>query len=793
MGYTLSPIGGAGAQFFDNSGVILSGGKLYTYLAGTTTPIATVTSPAGTTNNTNPIILDAAGRPPQEIWLSMTYAYKFILKDANDVQIASYDNIPGLPQPPLVNDASSVSYEQGFSVTAGAFVVGKTYLITSVGTTNFQTIGASTNAPGIYFTATGAGTGTGTALLVRTVQNKLQESVSVKDFGAVGNGTTDDTAAIQAAINSGAKRIYLPAGTYRTTATINVISRDLVIYGDGVSGTIILPDLSVLIGIQIGGDTISDTSYFVLLQDLTVSRATGTPPTNSIGISWWNYNYGTEINVRSTRHYYCRKITSAIFPTTGFITIGYKAFTTYADNATRAYTCIENTAEAHFDMIEMGLNGGESYAPLYCIEIKGEANDVIVANSNLIPRGPNSSTTTSMVGFIDFVNTSGLFNFNNCNIENALHGFVSNSGTALVNELAVLGGRYAVTGDAVIFDAATEVRASQFTAMKCATAFKLTKPIWTTVNGCLFNSVVLVGGTGANLTFNDNTVLGATTISGAWDQLTLIANQFNFTPTFTATGTYTQIDNLTFDWRSGEVEIDANGNVALTDGSLNIGTTTPNTDVRTQLYITHPGNAAPGVVVKNTNPTPTLDTVQLLQNAAASSSWTFAGFYSDVLLGAARQFAFYGNGNGKCNGAWTGGGADYAEYFEWADGNPLNDDRRGYTVAFVGDKIKIAEVGDVVVGVVSATPSVVGNAAWNTWQGKFLMDDFGVAIKDVDGRPMLNPAFDENEVYVPREDRKEWSPIGLVGKLRVRKDQVTNPNWVKLRSVSNAIDEWLVK
>ena len=793
MGYTLSPIGGAGAQFFNDDGIILSGGKLNTYLAGTTTQIATYTTPSGAIANSNPIILDAAGRPPQEIWLSMTYAYKFVLTDANDNLIGTFDNIPGLPQPPLVNDASSVSYEQGYTATAGSFIIGRTYLIVTVGTTNFQAIGASLNAPGIYFTATGVGSGDGTAQLVRTVQNKLQESVSVKDFGAIGNGTTDDTAPIQAAINSGAKRIYLPAGTYRTTARLDVISRDLVIYGDGVSGTIILPDLSVAVGLQIGGDTISDTSYFVTLQDFTVSRAAGTPPTNSVGINWWNYNYGTEINVRSTRHYYCRKLTSAIFPTTGFITIGYKAFTTYADNSTRAYTLIEHTAEAHFDMIEMGLNGGEAYSPLYCVEISGEANDVIVANSNLIPRGPSSSSITAMVGFIDYVNTSGVFNFINCNTENSLNGFVSNAGTVLVNELAVLGGRYAVSGDAVVFNAATEIKASQFTAMKTATAFKLTKPVWTTVNGCLFNSVVLVGGAGSSLTFNDNTVLGATTISGAWDQLILVSNQFNFAPTFTATGIYTRIDNLAFDWRSGRMTIDANANAAIPDGSLAIGANSLSTDVRTQLYVTHPGNAAPGFVVKNTNTAPTLDTVQLLQNAAAASSWTFAGFYSDVLLGAAKQFGFYGNGNGKCNGAWTGGGADYAEYFEWADGNPLNDDRRGYTVAFVGDKIKIAEVGDTVAGVISSNPSIVGNAAWNHWQGRFLRDDFGTVKVDAQGKLMLNPQYDPQIDYVPREQRKEWDMVGLIGKISVRKGQRIGANWIKLKDISANVEEWLIK
>ena len=96
MAVFLSPVGGAAAQFFTNSGVILSGGKLYTYAAGTTTPQATFTSSSGNTNHTNPIILDSAGRVPGgEIWLSAS-PYKFLLKDSKDVLICTYDNISGI-------------------------------------------------------------------------------------------------------------------------------------------------------------------------------------------------------------------------------------------------------------------------------------------------------------------------------------------------------------------------------------------------------------------------------------------------------------------------------------------------------------------------------------------------------------------------------------------------------------------------------------------------------------------------------------------------------------------------
>jgi len=96
----LSPVGGAAAQFFTNSGVPLTGGKLYTYAAGTTTPQASYTSSSGVTAHTNPIILDSAGRVPGgEIWLS-ALPYKFVLNTSTDVLIATYDNITGIGAAP---------------------------------------------------------------------------------------------------------------------------------------------------------------------------------------------------------------------------------------------------------------------------------------------------------------------------------------------------------------------------------------------------------------------------------------------------------------------------------------------------------------------------------------------------------------------------------------------------------------------------------------------------------------------------------------------------------------------
>jgi hypothetical protein len=246
--YTLSPVWGAGAQLFDNSGNVLTGGKIETYEAGTTTPAVTYTDPIGSAFNSNPIIADASGRLSNEIWLAVSGAYKFVLKDANNVLIATYDNIPSIPQPPITNDASSISYEQGYTVTAGAFTVGATYRITSVGTTNFIAIGAAANATGVLFTATGVGSGNGTAEYSRTVQTKFRDTVSVKDFGAIGDGTTDDTVAFQAAVNA-TTALFIPKGTYKLTAEIVLPNNSIAIFGEGVNISVLEWTTSVTNGI----------------------------------------------------------------------------------------------------------------------------------------------------------------------------------------------------------------------------------------------------------------------------------------------------------------------------------------------------------------------------------------------------------------------------------------------------------------------------------------------------------------------------------------------------------------
>ena len=95
MAVNLSPIGN-GQQFFDNTGLPLNAGLLYTYQAGSTTPLTTYTDIGGTIANTNPIVLDTSGRLMSEVWLTYGYNYKFVLKTSAGVTIGTYDNIYGI-------------------------------------------------------------------------------------------------------------------------------------------------------------------------------------------------------------------------------------------------------------------------------------------------------------------------------------------------------------------------------------------------------------------------------------------------------------------------------------------------------------------------------------------------------------------------------------------------------------------------------------------------------------------------------------------------------------------------
>lgn len=271
MAVNLSPVGGVAAQFFTNSGVILSGGKLLTYAAGTTTPAATYTSSSGSTAHTNPIVLNSAGRVPSsgEIWLTDGISYKFVLTDANDVLIATYDNIVGINSN-FVNFTNSqeiqtatagqtvftlttMQYQPGtnslsvFVDGVNQYGPGAQYAFTETSSTvvTFVTglhVGASVKFTTSAINASSYGTAFDisytppfTASVATNVGDKLSQIMSVTDFGAVGDGVTDDTTELQNAINYASANgltLLVPEGTYITTTVLTLPTTGSNIVGD---------------------------------------------------------------------------------------------------------------------------------------------------------------------------------------------------------------------------------------------------------------------------------------------------------------------------------------------------------------------------------------------------------------------------------------------------------------------------------------------------------------------------------------------------------------------------------
>jgi len=90
----LSPLFNGQTMF--NGALPLAGGQIYCYQAGSSTPLSTYTTSSGTIANPNPVVLGSTGKLPSEMWLQSGYSYKFVLQDASNVTINTYDNIAGI-------------------------------------------------------------------------------------------------------------------------------------------------------------------------------------------------------------------------------------------------------------------------------------------------------------------------------------------------------------------------------------------------------------------------------------------------------------------------------------------------------------------------------------------------------------------------------------------------------------------------------------------------------------------------------------------------------------------------
>lgn len=399
MAVNLSPVGGVAAQFFTNNAVPLSGGKLFTYAAGTTTPATTYTTAAGNVAQPNPIVLDAGGRVPGsgEIWLTDGVSYKFVLKDSNDVLIATYDNITGINS----NFVNYTNQQEIQTATAGQTVFTLTTMTYQPGTRSLSVFvdGVNQYGPGAQYAYTetsdtvvtfasglhigalvkfttseingsSSGTASQTAFtgfkgqvgnvqdladddgsnwigfdpadatgVARSVQDKLQETVSVLDFGADPTGVVDSAAAIQLAIDSGSTSILIPEGTYRLTTSLVIQSTDAVreITGSGFAVLQLnVASAAKIFDIQTG-------KQFLTISNLTLdSTGSKSDAYATYGIYADTSSYLTFNNIRAT------DFSGAGLECRGCVYVGIKNFTagscTYGLSLRKNGVSTQNTA-----------------------------------------------------------------------------------------------------------------------------------------------------------------------------------------------------------------------------------------------------------------------------------------------------------------------------------------------------------------------------------------------------------------------------------------------------------------
>ena len=252
------------------------------------------------------------------------------------------------------------------------------------------------------------------------------------------------------------------------------------------------------------------------------------------------------------------------------------------------------------------------------------------------------------------------------------------------------------------------------------------------------------------------------------------------------------------------------------DGGVVVGTSSASSNGAGTLYVTNSLECSnvttgrSGSLFSGANSNISSDTVFLQASNAsysgsvlrldcartASASYYFIEARSDYDGTPDTEFSVDGAGTVSGDGASYNTPADYAEMFEWSDGNPNNEDRVGISVVLEGKKIREATDQDdpnSIIGVISGNPAVVADSCWSRWEQKYLKDDFNRYIISEEGNKQVNPHYDPNKKYKARKDRPEWDAVGLVGKLSVKQGQQIGKHWIKMEEISPTVTRYLVR
>jgi len=209
------------AQFFDANGSPLVGGKVYTYAAGTTTPLATFTDASALTPNTNPVILDSRGEC--NLWFSTATSYKVVLKSATEELQWTVDNI-------ATYGTLASQNSNNVNITGGT-ITGVTLTVNVIGDVSGN---AGTVTNGVYLNA------------VQTVTNKtlsgMASASTVKD--SLGTDYTIGFRSVPQSLNTTAaasdigKHLYVSATTTVPSGVFVAGNEFLVVNSSGSTVTL---------------------------------------------------------------------------------------------------------------------------------------------------------------------------------------------------------------------------------------------------------------------------------------------------------------------------------------------------------------------------------------------------------------------------------------------------------------------------------------------------------------------------------------------------------------------------
>ena len=416
--------------------------------------------------------------------------------------------------------------------------------------------------------------------ILRNAVNKMQEMLSVKDFGAAADGSTDDTLALQYALDAAALLkcdLYINPGVYHISNTLYMHGSGITVRGAGIDNTIIEADPAVRYVLQIGDDT--HKAVGCTLENLTIGRNTlnasgvgyDNPLSQSAGVYGYNFTNFREINTKSENHYIARYM-AADNGTVTSINKGYRLRDAITNDCSYAYLRVENITNVEISNSVFGSSSIESYKPYFCIEIMGYTNNMVVDNVTIMPYNirnqsifgtPINQTlldydnqantnlhheaTEGYTSAFAFNRTTDIPAGNNVTIRNVYvcsgaYGISSDSVTTALRQIVVVDSKWAGLLACINLNAASYFKNCTFTNNHFAAHVVLTAPVACSVAGNHFYTLVLQGGAVASLSFVSNTIEADYTKSGNWNLLTMAGNLYD--PVYSVNSSTGTIKNL---------------------------------------------------------------------------------------------------------------------------------------------------------------------------------------------------------------------------------------------------------